>query len=125
MNSGDHGISATTQKVAQTRPNGYKRGYFMTQPKSQNEETRNNPTSFLEIPTDFSGMHPCPREPDEENTRNWTYRTPESDGTGGICFLPSDQCRNSHRFPSSKRKQQDEGVKEIANELKVRNVKYH
>ena len=33
-------------------PNGYNGGNFMTQPKSQNEETRNNSTSFLENPND-------------------------------------------------------------------------
>ena len=33
--------------------------------------------------------------------------------------------KSSHRFPSSKRKQQDEGVKEIATELKVEKVVYH
>ena len=38
-------------------PNEYNSGNFMTQPKSQNEETRNNSTSFLEIPTDLSGMY--------------------------------------------------------------------
>ena len=69
-------------------------------------------------------MYTYPREPDEESTRSWTYRSRESDGTGGICFLPSDKYRNSHQFTSSKRKQQDEGVK-IANESKVQNVLYH
>ena len=63
-------------------------------------------------------MYTYPRELDEESTRSWTYRSPESDGTGGNCFLPSDRYRNSHRFPSFKRKQQDEGVK-IANESKI------
>ena len=97
----------------------------MTQPKSQNEETRNNPTSFLENPTDFSGMHTHPREPDEESTRSWTYRSRESDERSGICFSPSDEYRKSHQFPSSKKqKQQDEDV-EIANELKEQNVLYH
>ena len=62
-------------------------------------------------------MYTYPREPDEETTRSWTYRSRESDETGGICFLPSDLLRNSHRFPSSERKQQDEGV-ETANEIK-------
>ena len=38
-------------------PNGYNSGNFMTQPKSQNEETTNNSTSFLETPTDLSGMY--------------------------------------------------------------------
>ena len=38
-------------------PNGYNSANFMTQPKSQNEETRNNSTSFLGIPTEFSGMY--------------------------------------------------------------------
>ena len=49
MSSENHESSATTQKDAKTTPNGYNGGYFMTQPKSQNEETRINPTSFLEI----------------------------------------------------------------------------
>ena len=53
MSSRDHRSSATTQKDAQTMPNGYNSGNFMTQPMSQNEETRNNCTSFLENPTDF------------------------------------------------------------------------
>ena len=39
-----------------------------------------------------------------------TYRSPESDGTDGICCGPSDKHKNSHRFPSSKRKQQNKGV---------------
>ena len=56
-------------------------------------------------------------EPDEESARSWTYRSRVSGGTGGICFWPPDRCKNSHRFPSSKRKQQDEGVKNT-NELK-------
>ena len=64
------------------------------------------------------------REPEEESRRNWTYISRESDATGGICFLPSDQYKSRQRFPSSKRKQQGEGVK-IANELKVQNVFYH
>ena len=120
MNSRDQRSSAVTQKNAQTMPNEYKSGNFMTQPKSQNEETRNNSTSFLEIPTGFSGMHTYPREPDEKRTRNWTYRSRESYGTGEFCFLPSGQCRNSHRFPFPKRNQQDEDVKEIPNESKCR-----
>ena len=70
-------------------------------------------------------MYAYPREPDEENIGSSTYISRESDGTGGICFLPSDQCTNSHQFPSSKRKQQDEGVKVIPNESKVQNVIYH
>ena len=77
----------------------------MTQPKSQNEETRINLTSFLEFPTIFSGMYTYPREPDEESTRSWTYRSRESDGTGGIFFLPSDRYRISDQFPSSEKKQ--------------------
>ena len=70
-------------------------------------------------------MYTYQREPDQECARSWTYRSRESDGTRGICVLPSDQHRNSHRFPSSKRKQQDESVKENTNELKVQNVLYH
>ena len=83
----------------------------------QNEETRSTAENFLESPTNLSGMNTYQCEPDEESARSWTYRSRVSDGTGGICFWPSDRCKNSHRFPSSKRKQQDEGVK-IANELK-------
>ena len=69
-------------------------------------------------------MYTYQREPEEESTGNWTYRSRESDGTDGTCFLPSAQNRNSHRFPSSQRKQQDKGVK-IAKELKVQNALYH
>ena len=58
---------------------------------SQNEETRNTATIFKEIPSDFSGMYSDPREPDDASTRSWTYRSQESDGASGICFLPSDQ----------------------------------
>ena len=75
----------------------------MTQPKSLNEETRNILTSFLEFPTNFSGMHTYPREPDEGSTRSWTYRSRESDVTGGICLVPSDQYRNSHQSSSKKK----------------------
>ena len=71
---------------------------------SQNEETRNTATSFLDFPTDFSRMYTYLREPDEESTRSWTYRSRQSDVTGGTCFLPSDQNRNSRQFPSSKKK---------------------
>ena len=66
MSSEDHEGCATTQKDAQTTPNGYKGGYIMTQPKSQNEETRSNPTSFLEIPPNFRGMYTYQREANEE-----------------------------------------------------------
>ena len=62
-------------------------------------------------------MYTYQREIDEESARGWTCRSQVSDGTGRICFWPSDRCRNSHRFPSSQRKQQEEGVK-VANELK-------
>ena len=68
------------------------------------------------LPT-FSGMYTYQREPHEESARSWTYRSRVSDGTGGICLWPSDRCKNSHRFPPSKRKQQDEAVK-ITNEQK-------
>ena len=84
---------------------------------SQNEETRNIATSFLEFPTNLSGRYTYQCEPDEESARSWTYRSRVSDGTGGICCGPTDRWRKSHRFPSSKKKQQDEGVK-IANEIK-------
>ena len=70
---------------------------------SQNEETRNVATSFLESPTNFSGMYTYQCEPHEESARSWTYRSWVSDGIGGICG-PSDRCRNSHRFVSSKKK---------------------
>ena len=83
-----------------------------------------NATSFLEFPANFSGMYTYPREPDEESTRSWTYRSRELNGTGGLCSLLSDQNRNSHQFPSSKRKEQDEGVK-IPNELKVKKLLYN
>ena len=49
-------------------------------------------------------------DPDEKRAISGTYRSRQSDGTGGICFLPSGRCKDSHRFPS-KRKQLDEGVK--------------
>ena len=67
----------------------------------KNEETRNNATSFLES---LTGTYTYPREPDEESTRSWTYRSRESDRTGGICFLPSDQYKISHQIPSTKKK---------------------
>ena len=110
MSSGEHRSSATTQKDDQTTPNRYESGYFLTQPKSQNEESKNNLRSFLEFPTMFSRMYTYPREPDDESTRSWTYRSRESDGTGRNCFVPSDPYGNNHQFPSSKKKQQDEGV---------------
>ena len=74
-------------------------------------------TSFLKSPNNFSGMYTYQCEPDEEIARSWTYRSRVSDGTGGIFCGPSDRCRNSHRFPSSKRKQRDKGMK-LANEIK-------
>ena len=70
-------------------------------------------------------MYTDQHEPDEECARSWIYRFRESDETGGICFLPSDQFGNSYRFPSSGRKQQDEGVKEIPTKLQEENVLYH
>ena len=70
----------------------------------RNEETRSSATSFLEPPTKFSGMYTYQREPNEESARSLTYKYRVSDGTGGICFGPSDRRKNSHRFPSSKRK---------------------
>ena len=99
MSSRDHKSSKTTQKDAQTMPNGHKSGYFMTQPSFPKwRKTGNNATSLLELPTNFSGMYTYQREPDEESTRSWTHRSRESDGTGGICFLPSDRYRNSLLF---------------------------
>ena len=71
---------------------------------SQNEETTNIATSFLESPTNFSGMYTYQCEPDEESARSWTYRSRVSDGIGEIFCGPSDRCRNSHRFPSSRKK---------------------
>ena len=62
-------------------------------------------------------MYTYKREPDEGSARSWAYRSRESDGTGRICILPSDRYKNSHRFLSSKGKQQEEGVI-IANERK-------
>ena len=70
----------------------------------QNKETRNTATNFLESPTNFSGMYTYQREPDKESARSWTYRSRVSDGTGGVCFGPSDRYKNSHPFPSSKKK---------------------
>ena len=69
-------------------------------------------------------MYTYQREPYEECARSWTHRSRESGETSRICFMPSGRYKSSHRFPSSKRKQQDEVVKEIANELKVKNVLY-
>ena len=69
-------------------------------------------------------MYTYQREPEEECARSWTYTSRESDETGGICFMPSGWCKRSHRFPSSKRKREDEGVKRIATELKEENVLY-
>ena len=42
---------------------------------SQNEETRNIATNFLESPTNFSGMYTYQCAPDEESARSWTYRS--------------------------------------------------
>ena len=69
----------------------------------QNEETRSTATNFLESPTNHSGMYTYQHEPDEESARSWTYRSRVSDGTGGICCGPSDRCKKSHGFPSSKK----------------------
>ena len=90
MSLGDHESSASTQKDAQKMPSGYKLDTLWLSEASQNEETRNTATSFLESPTDFSGMYTYQREPEEEIAKSWTYRSRESDATGGICFLPSD-----------------------------------
>ena len=70
-------------------------------------------------------MQTYQREPDEESARSWTYSFRESDEAGGFWFLPSDQYKSSHQFPSSKISQRDEHVKEIATEIKVENVLYH
>ena len=70
-------------------------------------------------------MHTYQREPNEVWARSWTYRFWESGESGQICFLPLGQCRSSHLFPSSKIKQQDQHVKELATEIKVKNVLYH
>ena len=105
LSSGDHESSATTQQGAQTMSDGYKDGYFLTQPSFLNwGKTRKGATTFLVFPTDFSGMYTYQRELDEKRARSRTYRSRESDGTGGICVLPSDWYRNSHQFPSSKKK---------------------
>ena len=69
-------------------------------------------------------MHTYQREPDEECAEVWIYRFRGSDKMGGICFMPSGQYKSSHQFPSSQIKQQDEGVKETKNEVKVENVSY-
>ena len=70
----------------------------------QNEETRSTATSFLESPTNLSGMYTYQREPHEESATSWNYRSQASDGIGGTCFWLSDRCKNSNRFPSSKSK---------------------
>ena len=62
-------------------------------------------------------MYTYQRDLDEESARSWTYRSRESDGTGGICCGPSDRCKNSHRFPSYKKKTANKRV-EIVNEIK-------
>ena len=70
-------------------------------------------------------MHRSQREPDEECARSWTYKLQGSGQTAEICFLPSGENRSSHRFPSCKKLQQDEHVKESATEMEVENVLYH
>ena len=70
-------------------------------------------------------MYTYQREPDEEFARSRTNRSRESNETAGICFLLSGGYKSSHRFHSSKRKQRNEGVKEISTELKVEKVLYH
>ena len=64
-------------------------------------------------------MYTYPHEPDEGYAGSWTYSFREPDETSGICFLPNVQYKGGHRFPSSKIKQQDEDVIEIATEIKV------
>ena len=71
------------------------------------------------------GMQTYQREPNDKCARSWTYRFRRSIEAGEICFLPSGQYRSSHRFPSSKLKQQDDHVKEIATALKREIVLYH
>ena len=70
-------------------------------------------------------MYTYQREPHGECARSWTHRSPELDETGGNYFSPSSRHKLSHRFPSSKRKQQDEVVEETATELKLEIVLYH
>ena len=107
--SGNNESTATTQKRS---VNGYTSGYFLIQHSFLKwGKTRNGATSFLKLPTDFSGTHAYQRELVEECARSWTDRSRESDGTGGLCFLQSGWYKNSHRFSSSKRKQQDEDVR--------------
>ena len=53
-------------------------------------------------------MHTYQSEQDEECGRSWTYRFRESGETGENCFLPFGQYRSSHRFLSSRIKQQDQ-----------------
>ena len=65
-------------------------------------------------------MHMYQCEPDEECARSWTYKLRESDEAGRIFFMPSGQYKSSYRFPSSKIKQQDEDMKEITTEIKVK-----
>ena len=64
------------------------------------------------------------REPDEECVRSWTYRFRESAETGENCLLPFGQCRSSHRFLSSKTKQQGQHLNAIATK-KTGECKYH
>ena len=79
----------------------------------QNDETRSTATSFLESPTNLSGMFTYQREPHEESARSWTYRSQVSDGTGRTCFGLVKIAIDSLLV---KEKQQDEGAKNT-NEL--------
>ena len=54
---------------------------------SQNEETRNIATSFIESPTNFSGMYTYQYEQVEESARSWTDRSRVSYGIGGIFYV--------------------------------------
>ena len=61
-------------------------------------------------------MHTYQREPDEECATSWTEWLWGSSETGEIFYLPSGQYKSSHRLPSSKIRQQDKHVKEVATE---------
>ena len=119
MSSVDYESTATIQNEPRQCQMGRKMDTSWISQGPKMRKSRNIPTTPLEFPTDFSGKYTYQSEPDEESTRSWTLRSWKSNGTGGICFLPSDRYRNSHQFPSSKRKQQDERVKSCT-ELKVR-----
>ena len=85
-------------------------------------KTRSGATSFLEFPAEFTECI-CTNLNEMRNVQDAGLTDLEKrEETSRICFLPSGRYKNSHRFHSSERKQQNEGVKESAFELKVENV---